>query len=435
MKRTLLLLSAAFAVLPAPVAGSTPNAWLAPELIPAHEIGTPAPAHPPVFDAEGDAFLVWTEAKLSIKESVSLEYRVRTSMRPADGRWQRAETLSRLGLNPEVAADARGDEIAVWEGFSGIQAALRPVGGNWLAPQTVTTPGSGDPQVASDASGDAIVVARGRRGADLAGTRAVLRSSGADMFFPAQAISARERDFQPRMSMNARGDAVVAWVRQPARRCLVEAAFRPANGRWSRPRVLSNAHAGCAEDHNVAIDGRGDAVVTWLAQRGRTQFVESASRSANGRWTAQRVLAKGPLIDETVDIEMDARGGAMVVWQEQALKGKGSTTWMRIRPVGRDWGLARKIPGANAGTPSLAVDPRGDALLAWWSNHGIEAAARPVGGHWQKPYPVSGHERTDPGADPGAEGGLAALDARGDAMVTWQNKDGIVTAWHPALFP
>ncbi len=322
-KAALLLLPAAFAVSPAPAAQSAPSAWSAPELIPTREIGTPTPARPPVFDADGDAFLVWTEARLSIKESISVEYLVRTSMRPVGGRWQPAETLSSLGLNPAVAVDPRGDEIAAWQDPFGLQVAVRRAGRSWLAPQTVATPSRGEPQIASNASGDAIIVAQRQGHGRSTGIRAVLRPSGAHTFSPAQAISAPDNDFEPRMSMNARGDTVAALVREPGHGCFVEAAFRPANGRWSRPRTLSDAHTSCEEDHHVAIDDHGDAVVTWLSQRGRTQFVESASHS------------------------------------------------------------------------------------------------RPSGGRWQKPYTVSAHERVDPGA----EGGLAALDARGDAMVTWQNHD------------
>ncbi len=429
-KAALLLLPAAFALPPAPVAQSALSAWSAPELIPAREIGDPAPMYPPVFDARGDAFLVWTEAKLSITESISVEYLVRTSMRPVGGRWQPAETLSRLGLDPEVTVDARGDEIVVWQGVVGIQAAARPAGGSWLAPQTVATPGGGDPQVTNDASGDALIVAPRQGRGHSTGIRAVQRPSGADMFSPAQAISAPDNDFQPRMSMNAHGDVMVAWERDSARGCLVEAAFHPANRGWSRQRALSDTHAGCPAEQHVAIDDRGDAIVVWVAQRGRTEFVESASHSAEGRWTGRRILAKGPLINEATDVGMDARGDAIVVWHEQALKGDdGSAMWMRIRPAGRAWGTARKVPGAKDGTPSLAVDPRGDALVAWTDKRGVEAAARPAGGHWQKPYTVSRHERIYVGE------ALAALDARGDAIVTWQDHDGIVTAWNSALFP
>jgi hypothetical protein len=383
-----------------------------------------------VFDAQDNAVVVWTEARLSIGQAITLEYLVRTSLRPVDGQWQPAETLSHLGLDPEVAVDAHGDTIAVWRSVSGIQTATRPAGGSWLPPQTVATPGGREPQVASDASGDVIVVAPRQGHGASTGIQAVLRPSG-DAFSPAQTISTPGNDFDPRMAMNARGDALVAWERDSGHSCIVEAAFHPANARWSKPRVLSDSHAGCPADQHVAIDGRGDAIVAWLAQRGRTQFVESATRGANGRWTA-RILATAPVIDETVDVGMDTRGDTMVVWHEEALKGNGSGIWTRLRTAGRRWGTARTIPGAHGGPPSLAIDPRGDALVTWQDKRGIEAAARPTGGSWQKPYTVSAHEHLDPGV---GDDGLASLDNRGDALATWQNNEGIVTAWHSSLFP
>ena len=413
------------------VAGSAPGAWSSPELIPAHELGTPAPDHPPVFNARGDAVVVWTEPTLSIKEVITVEYLVRASLRPVDGHWQPAETLSRLGLDPAVVIDAHGDTIAVWQSPSGIQAAIRPAGGSWLPPQTVATPGGEEPQIASDANADVIVVSNRQTPGHSTGIQAVLRPAGGT-FSPAQTISVPGNDFHPRLAMNARGDALVAWERDAARGCIVEAAFRPTDGRWSRPRVLSDERAGCPADQRVAIDGRGDAVVAWFAFRGPRQFVESAGRSANGHWSTRRILAEAPLIDETVDVGMDARGDTIVVWHEEALKGGGSAIWARIRPVGRDWGTARTIPRAHGGPPSLAMDARGDALVTWQDKRGIEAAARPAGGPWRKPYTVSMHERGGPGV---GDDGLAALDARGDALATWQNREGIKTAWHSSLFP
>ncbi len=412
-------------------AGSAPSGWSAPELIPAHELGTPAPAHPPVFDARGDAVVVWTEAKVSIKEAITVEYLVRTSERPVDGHWQPPETLSRLGLDPDVVFDAQGDAIAVWQSPSAVQAAIRPADGSWLAPQTVATPGGEEPQIASDASGDVIAVANRQASGRSTGIQAVFRPAGGT-FSPAQTISDPDNDFHPQLAMNARGDALVAWERDSARGCIVEAAFRPAGGHWSRPQVLSDKHAGCPAGQRVAIDGRGDAVVAWDAQRGRDGVVESAGRSADGRWSARRILAEAPLIGETVELGMDARGDTIVVWYEEALKGGGSAIWARTRPAGRGWGPARAIPRARGGPPSLAIDARGDVLLTWQDKRGIEAAARPAGRPWQKPYTVSVHERGGPGV---GDDGLAALDARGDSLVTWQNLEGIKTAWHASLFP
>lgn len=411
--------------------GSARSGWSAPELIPAHELGTPALAHPPVFDAAGDAVVVWTEPRVSIMEAVTVEYLVRTSVRPVDGHWQPPETLSRLGLNPDVVFDAHGDTIAVWESPSGVQAAIRPAGGSWLAPQTVATPGGEEPQIAGDANGDVIAVSTRQASGHSTGIQAVLRPAGGT-FSPAHTISGPNNDFYPRLAMNANGDALVTWQRDAARGCFVEAAFRTGSGRWSGPRVLSDQHAGCPAGQRVAIDGRGDAVVAWFAQRGRSQLLESAGRSANGRWSTRRILAEGPLIDETVDVGMDARGDTIVVWHEETLKGGGSAIWARIRPVGRGWGTARAIPRAHGGPPSLAMDARGDVLVTWRDKAGIEAAARPAGGPWQKPYTVSVHERGGPGV---GENGLAALDARGDSLATWQNREGIKTAWHSSLFP
>src|ERR1035441_2086735 len=90
---------------------------------------------------------------------------------------------------------------------------------------------------------------------------------------------------------------------------------------------------------------------------------------------------------------MDARGDVMVVWREEALNGGRSAIWARIRPAGRGWETARTISRTRGGPPSLAIDARGDALVTWQDERGIEAAARPAGGPWQKPHTVSVHER------------------------------------------
>jgi hypothetical protein len=410
------------------VAGSAPSAWSAPELIPAHAPGT-GPPQPPAFDANGDAVIVWGESTVSINQVITLAYPVRAAVRPADGHWQPADTLSSLGLAPEVAVDARGDAIAVWETFSGVQAAIRPAGGSWLASQTVVTPGGEEPQVASDPRGDAVVVSPRQVPGHSTGIQAVLRPAGGT-FSPAQTISGGENAFHPRIAMNTRGDTLVAWEVDTSRGCPVRAALRRADGRWSAPRTVSEGHGFCGGTHRVAIDERGDAIVVWLAQRGPTMFVEAATKVANGRWTPRHVIARAPVIEDRVQVGMDARGDALALWSEPALVGGRTTIWARIRPAGRGWEAARTIPHANGGPPSLAIDARGDALVAWQDKRRIEAAARPAGGHWRRAFTVSRHEPTGAGDDP-----LAALDERGDGLVAWQNHEGIKTAWHSSLFP
>jgi hypothetical protein len=412
------------------VAVSAPSAWSAPELIPAHEVGT-GPPQLPAFDANGDAVIVWGESTFSINQVITLAYPVRSAVRPADGHWQPADTLSQLGLAPEVAVDARGDAIAVWQTFSGVQAAIRPAGSSWLASQTVATPGGEEPQVASDPGGDAVVVSPRQAPGQSAGIQAVLRPAGGT-FFPAQTISGRENAFHPRIAMNTRGDTLVAWEVDASYGCVVRAALRRAGGRWSAPRTVSDGHGSCGGTHRVAIDERGDAIVVWLSHRGPTTFLEAATKAASGSWTPRHVIARAPIIEAPVQVGMDARGDTLALWSEPALVGGRRTIWALRRPAGRGWEAARTIPHANGGPPSLAIDARGDALVAWQDRRGIEADALPAGGHWRRTYTVSKHEPTVPGA---GEDPLAALDGRGDGLVAWQNHEGIKTAWHSSLFP
>jgi hypothetical protein len=420
--------------------------WSAPELIPAipatTDEGRPlSPLNAPGFDANGDAFIVWTEPMVATPQAVAPEFRVRATVRPADGRWQPAETLSRLGLNPEVTVDARGDAIAAWEGRFGVEAAIKPVGGGWLAPQTVGTPRGEEPeepQVASDASGGAIVVAPIQaHGRGSTGIEGAVRPAGGT-FSPPQTISYhREKALDPRIAMNSRGDAIVAWDVQVPTGCLIRAAFRSAGGAWGAPRTVPDGHEYCRGRHGVAIDERANAIVAWVAMRGSTMLVETAERDAKGRWSAQPVIGRASAVAEppgAPQVGMDARGDAIVVWMDPALVlGGRRTMWARIRPVGRGWGAKERIGDvAYESSLSFAMNARGDALVVWEDKRGIEVASHPAGGGWQKPNTVSDRKSAELAfqAVP-----VVALGAQGDGMVAWQSHENIETAWHAPLFP
>jgi hypothetical protein len=421
--------------------GTTPTPWPAPELIPAVpatsiEGGRPlSPLTAPTFDAAGDAVIVWTT------ETAPLEDNVRAAAHPADGPWQPGETLSRFGLNPELTVDARGDAVAVWEGRSGVEAAIKPVGGRWLAPQTVGTPRGDEPQgpqVASDASGDAIVVAPVQaHGQASTGIEGAVRPAGG-MFSPPQAISRqREKALDPSIAMNARGDAIVAWDEQVPTGCVLRAAFRSAGGAWGAPRTVPDGHEFCRGHHTVAIDKRGDAIVAWVAMRGSAFLVRTAWRDIDGRWSAQPVIGRASAIAEPMEpprVGMDARGDAMVVWVDPArVLGGRRTMWARFRRVGRGWGAAERIADVTyESSSSFAMDARGDAVVVWEDKRGIEVALHPAGRRWQTPHTVVGRKRAEVAFE---ERPIVALDARGDGVVAWQSTKDIETAWHTSLFP
>ncbi|HEV7587301.1 MAG TPA: hypothetical protein VGO40_04145 [Longimicrobium sp.] len=421
--------------------------WPALELIPAIpattlEGGRPfSPLKAPGFDANGDAFIVWTEQSGAFTETAAPEYRVRAALRPAGGGWQPAETLSRLGLNPEVTVDARGDAIAAWEGRLGVEAAIKPLGGGWGSPQIVGTPRGEEPQepqVASDASGGAIVVAPVQaHGKGSTGIRAAVRPAGGSFSAPRTISHDRELALDPQIAMNARGDAIVAWDAQVASGCLVRAAFRSAGGDWGAPRTVPDGHEVCRGNHQVAIDERGNAIVAWAVMRGSTVLVKAAAREARGRWIAQPVIGRVSAVVEPAGaphVGMDARGDAIVVWEDAApVLGGRRTIWARIHPVGRRWGAKERIGEVTyESAASFAMNARGDASIVWEDRRGIELASHLAGGRWQKPTTVSDRKGAEVAfqATP-----VVALGARGDGIVAWESDRYLKTGWHAAPLP
>lgn len=117
---------------------------------PAHDSGLTQVAS----DASGDAMVVWSQ--FNSKESGRS---IKAQGISATGAVRRGLTLSPArdnGVLPQVASDARGDTIVVWEGAGAQARQISPTG--VLGPtQTLSSPGQAgySPQVGIDSAGDA----------------------------------------------------------------------------------------------------------------------------------------------------------------------------------------------------------------------------------------------------------------------------------------
>src|SRR5262249_55665801 len=88
----------------------------------------------------------------------------------ADPAWSQPQnivTAKYADLYPQVATDAEGDSVAVWQQDSGggyrVMATYRPAGGGWEPPATLSAhiealPDGASPKVAMDAAGDVVVI-------------------------------------------------------------------------------------------------------------------------------------------------------------------------------------------------------------------------------------------------------------------------------------
>jgi hypothetical protein len=358
-------------------------------------------------DERGDLAAAWVRTVL---HNGSPLYFVLATVRPAGGRWETPHVLSKLGSNPDIAAGAKAAVVAVWEQFVPPFAVYgERWRGHWSHPFALSSGAGSDPQVAVNSSGVVIAAwAKPRLKHALSrsdrGIQVSLALPGAAFQKPL-AISASENAFNPRLAIDSRGDAAVAWEVDTASGCMVRAAIAPGGGPWTAPKTLSDATAGCPAAQRVSIDGAGHATVAWLAQRGPTTFLEWSGGDKSGRWSRRRSLASGNEVDYP-QIAENARGDTIIAWAQT--RGNDFVIKAASRTPAAPWRLSQ-IPKAAGLSAQVAIDERGDAIVGWQGPPLSETSARPVHGRWQMPQPLTSRTR----------GGLPvmlSIDARGTAF-------------------
>jgi hypothetical protein len=152
----------------------------------------------------------------------------------------------------------------------------------------------------------------------------------------------------------------------------------------------------------VAVDGRGDAFAVWQEGRVNGEFTRAAVKPAGGSWGAARTLARGGY----VSLAVDARGDAVVAGLTLAAR---EGVFAVYRPAGGDWGravlLSHSVAAADA-EQTAAIDGQGGAFVAWAQAGRIEVSIRRRG-RWAT-------QTVGAGADP-----ALAVNGPGDALLVW----------------
>lgn len=345
-----------------------------------------------------------------------------TTVLAAEPGWTTPRTLSgstTSGEDPQVAVGANGSAVVVWEqvGTRGerIVAASRTTDGTWGGPESIsvrsTHPVSG--QQVAQAAGTAVVVwqSSGRIQASLrppAGAwtapRTLSRSGGQAAF--------------PQLAMSPAGAVFVTWQQHLGGRDRAVLARRPVGGPWLPPRILSGS-LGDVFRPQVAVDARGDATVVWerdWADGGRSAaFV--VRRSAGGTWTAPLRLGPAGQPGSEPLVAMDARGDTLVAWTGR--RAGHAAVQVVTRRAHRDWGDPAVVSGGTrvSAMGDVVLAASGAAVVTWHRWDGghvrVAAATRPVGGPWKAPVTLS-----EPGAD--ASYPHVAIGG-GVTTVTWES--------------
>ncbi|MCC6573532.1 MAG: hypothetical protein IT462_07050 [Planctomycetes bacterium] len=343
-------------------------------------------------DADGDAIVVWTGdgtyhdgsgsgvyarryASSGANLPESYEFRVNTYVTAAQQR-------------PDVAMDADGDFVIVWESFGqdgnnyGIfaqrfNAAGAPLGGEFQV-NTYETNYQSNAKVAMDADGDFVVVWQSLGQVsdwDVFGQRFAADGTPVGNEFQINTETALDQS-QPSVAMDAVGNFVVVW----------HSFGQDSNGFGVFGQRFDNTGASVGaefqvnttedEDQhqpNIGMDVDGDFVVVWASYVSNAYY-SSASAVYGQRYSAagnpvgaEMLISSLSSLDYAFEpsVAMDADGDFAVAWTFDS-----GPSYISVRGFNadgtQDFAVYSQASSLFfAGTPDIAVDADGDYQVVW----------------------------------------------------------------------
>lgn len=374
------------------------------------------------LDSEGNATAVWDrwDGTATVVE---------TAYRPAGAPWGEPEVLSPSdSWGAKVVVDRNGVLTATWQRWAGtnhfaIESISRLPGHEWTEPVEITEFEQGfwpEPWLAVDWEGNTTVVwTQGER------IMSSFRTFALGWGEPVPLSPAGS--FTPQTAMDARGDATAVWLHGS----VVESAYRPEQGEWEAATPVSQPGEG-GGNPQVAVDAQGDSLVVWHGEDEGVEFVRASYRLPGGSWSEPVDVSNEGERVQSLRAAVDPEGNAIIAWSASfGNVGEYDVVHTSYKPAGGEWEEPVQLSeeGANGYVNDVVFDQSGNAALLWirwdgvtWSIHG---AYRPKGEEWEEPVQLSeeGRDGMDPTLVLDAPGSAATAD--GDATAIWISTDPV----------
>jgi len=197
---------------------------------------------------------------------------------------------------------------------------------------------------------------------------------------------------------------------------------------WSPPETLTPPGQQSPRPQ-LAMDGSGNALVTWIREQGASRQTQSARLTSTGVWLPNTNLYSPAAVTsvplETSDVALNAAGQGAAVWVRATGSGPTDQIVQGAIFTGSAWRPAANlmpVPAAGVRSPRVNVDGAGNAVAAWvqvLNGVTIVRASRYVsGGAWTAPQTISSPtESVDDGV-------VLGVDNAGNAVVVWTGTAG-----------
>jgi len=330
---------------------------------------------------------------------------VRVAVRDARGRWGGARRISTAGAaitSPDVEVSAAGEVVVAWTrsqrraaplvGMNRIEVAVRGRNGRWAPPQVVGSSQhfiAAEPRVAVNARGDAAVLWRGER----AGGRDVLRAArrrAPGRFGRAESLGEAGSDQQAIVEPDGRVDAVWTHTLPPEHlHSEIRFAAATSSSGWTAPRTI---HADDDTGPALAQAPDGSFAVAWRSGGSGIDptsggHAMAALGSRDGQFAPARTLSDAPAA--SVHLGITGTGEVVVAWSPPLDEVSGIAEpviyWV-ARPPGGEFSTVNVANGVRAEGFAVLAD---GAAIAVGARGGITSAVRPPGGLFGAPLQVA----------------------------------------------
>jgi hypothetical protein len=340
---------------------------------------------------------------------------------------------------PQVAVNPDGHAFAVWYQFDGTATSVyanryTPASG-WSSAQRISDGNPAEvaqqPQIAVDAAGNAIAVWEQSSSTSSASDIWANRyTAGSGWGVAGMIESGFGNAGSPQVAVDPAGNAIAVWWQHAGGRMdVVASRFVPGVG-WGAEGVIDTDAAGEGNAPRIAVDRSGNAIAIWprVIDAGGFNYVYSvwANRYVAGTgWatagpiTASQIKHANPV----PQVRFDANGNAIAVW-EQFNDSGFVEIWSATLPAGGSWDAPAPVETdvtLSARDPQVAFDGLGNALAVWKQSDGLRDNVRssrhtPAGG-WGPSVLV---ETNDAGSvfEPNI-----VIDANGTATAVWSHRN------------
>ncbi|MEO8523779.1 MAG: hypothetical protein ABI460_03570 [Caldimonas sp.] len=345
--------------------------------------------------------------------------------------------------NAELALDNSGNALVVWGhelspsmGRVDIWSNRYAVGSGWGTAQVIETndsssTGNRQPQIAADAAGNALAVWAQSDGTQVSiwANRYVAGSgwATAELIETGNAGAAA----LPNIAIDVGGNALAVWSQSDGTRYNVWSNRYTAGTGWGTAELIETDNAGDAARFSapeIAFDRSGNALAVWEQSDGTRTNIWSNRYTAGAGWgTAQLIETDNAGRALNPSLAFDGSGNALAVWEQS--DGTINNIWSNRYAAGVGWGTAQLIETDDAGNGAtdahVAFDGSGNALAVWTQRDAgnrnfLQFNRYSAGVGWGTEATAA----TNPVGIPGPYGARFAFDSSGTALAVWNTSDG-----------